>query len=589
MKKEVTTFTKKIAGSMMLAAVLAIPAVGSAAEIKYTMPKPVAPAANQEIASCIGVSEIVINVPGGGDFGIEHIVKTAPAVTISLDGNVVQTISASVVEYSPQDANYFVIRPETLTEPGTYTVDIPQSLVQMALDTSSVDTSVEEGEELPIYYNAAYSYSFKIVAMPEFSISPLPGLYTPDQLRQIKFSLPEGSEVSKGSSSSPIALMLYDYYENTTSRATTYTASYNGNVVTLTADTPSSIKALDKSISREWYYVLIPKNALNINLDGRTYSNPALEFEKYDIRVFGAEGFSISPSPAEGLLPVDVREFTISYPTKYELDTSVKVGSTIAYLTQTGNTEASRMKYSGFQFGNLRVTAIDDANRTITMKMDDPETSFSYENNPDLMETSYYCVSFTSRVFKGLKSLNFPGYHVTGKEGCSLSGLTVVVNNEPREDFKLDFGESFSQFNVYYPFEMVKTGTPGDITITQNGQVAASLSSSEISLPSGGDKYMVFKFKKTIRSKGVYYLNIPAGIFKQTSYDGYPNLAQSIKITIGDVNDDDGPNSAVEELEVEDAQPVYYTLDGRIANAKKLAPGLYIVRKGAVATKILVK
>lgn len=591
MSKEVTTL--KIAKALLVSALLAAPAFGYAAsEIKHASPKAAYPAQNQEIPSCEGVKEIYINIPGGGEIGIEKIIRSASPITIELNGNPYLTVSASdqtALTFSPRSVNEIAIHTD-LTEPGTYTVNIPADLVQMAIDSGTV-TSTSDDEEPPVYFNNEYSYSFTIVPMPAFSISPKPGLYKPADVAKFTFTLPEGAEVSAGAAAGSIGLMVYDLYEGTTKRVTTFNPSFNGNVVTLTAANPSQITALSASISRQWYYVVIPKNALVIKLDGETYSNPALEFEKYDVRVVGAEGFSISPSPAEGLLPMDVREFTISYPAKYNLDKTVDVGTVVAYLSQTGNTAESSMKYSGIQFGNLKVVEIDEENHTLKLRMADPKFSFAYENNPDLMETSYYCVSFTSRVFIGLSVLNFPGYHVTGKDGCSLAGISVIVDGEAQDELELEYGQSFNSFDVFYPFNVKKSGKTADITVTKDGEVVGTLSSSAVNLPASGDVYMSFTFRKVFRAKGEYILTIPAGIFTQTSFGNYSNLEQKIRITIGVPENENPDVSGVDEIgiEEENAQAVYYTLDGRTVNAGQLAPGLYIVRKGKEVNKILVK
>lgn len=560
----------------------------SAAEIIYVNPSGTVPAAGSEVASSIGVSEISITIPGGGEIGIESINRRGKLVSIERDGQpyaVLNSMDEAKITFSSKSVNDIVLHPGLINEPGTYTVSIPENLVQMAVDSGVLNEGEDEGAEPNTYLNAAYKFSFTIVAMPEFAVSPLPGLYQPSDIETFTVSFPAGSQVALGSSASSIALYNYDYFTSSINRVTEYSAKADGNKLILTAKSPAAIKALTGSISREWDYLLLPKNAVTITLDGQTYQNPALKFEKYDVRVVGAEGFTISPSPSEGLLPMDVREFTISYPSKYALDSTVEVGTIIAFLKQTGSTEDSRLAYSGSIYGNFKVKEIDESAHTITMRMADPVFEFAYENNPDLMETSYYCVSFSPRVFKGLAVLNFPGYHVTGKDGCSLSGVSVIVNGTAQNELELEKGESFTGFDIFYPFDMKKSGTTGTITLTLNGNKVGSISSSNIYLPAKGDKYMALNFGKAFKTAGEYELTIPAGIFTQTMYGDYTNLEQKIKVTIG------GGTSGVDDIATEDddTEAIYYTLDGRKVNAAAPAPGLYIVRKGKKVSKVFVK
>ncbi len=50
-----------------------------------------------------------------------------------------------------------------------------------------------------------------------------------------------------------------------------------------------------------------------------------------------------------------------------------------------------------------------------------------------------------------------------------------------------------------------------------------------------------------------------------------------------------GKDVGVEEISVEDAAPVYYNLQGMKVNADNLNAGIYIVRTGNKATKVVVK
>ncbi|MDE6272323.1 MAG: hypothetical protein K2M31_04885 [Muribaculaceae bacterium] len=553
-----------------------------AVEYKTVMPLSTDPSEGQEIASSVGVDEITVTMPGGGVFGIEKILRNK-LIGIERDGEFYKNVSSadvSKVKFSNKSTSDFVICPGLINLPGTYTITLPEHLVEMAIE---LDPTLGEGEVPPVSINASYSFSFTIVDFPEYDISPKPGLYQPSDLETFTLSFPEGAVAGAGSSSVPVALYVYDFYKNDLTRQTTYSLEPQGNKLVMKANDPASIKALTYGLGRQWYYLEIPKNAVNVTLDGKVMSNPALKFSKYDVRTVGEDGFSISPSPAENLIPSDLCEFTLSYPARYSLDTTGagKIKSTGAFLTQTGTAEADKLNYDGYYFGTLVITAIDEEKRTITMQMAKPQSPLSYENNPDMMETGYYCVSLSPRVLKGKEVLNFPGYGVKGRDKCSLANLRVIVNGEATDSLTLQRGQSFSGIELFYPFRMKVKDRSKAITLTLNGSTLASIPISSLNIPTNGDKYMMVNFFKVFKTPGEYTVTIPGDVFEQTAFGNYLNMDQNVKIIIP------GATTEVEGIEIEDeSDPVYYTLDGRRVNAGHLEPGIYVRLHKGRAEKI---
>lgn len=567
-----------------LTVVLAGTAVSLSAEDKFVTPRAVSPAQSAEIPSSVGVPEIIMYVPGGGEIGIEKILPNK-VVEITLDGNPFMTLNSSdkdQINFSKTGVNDLALMTGLLTEPGQYRVTLPKQIVQLSSQTGTIEEGASEEEE-NYYYNAEYSFTFSIVAMPEYSISPAPGMYQPSDMSAFTVSFPEGSSLNV-SSSGRAALYIIDHYNNDSSTVVTYlNATADGNRLLLTAADASKIKALDYGINRQWYYIYIPKNLLTVTLDGKTYHNPRLTFEKYDVRAVGADGFSISPSPAENLLPSDVTKFIISYPQNVTLGSQCEIGSIGAVLKQLGNTEADRLGYKGYNFGDLKITDIDTQAHTITMELKQPANEYMYENNPAKMETAYYCVSIYPRVFVGKDSMNFPGYGVNNLNGCPINGVTLIVNGESTEELSLQRGESFTAVEIFYPFNMTHAAT-GNITLKLGNNVISTISTSKIKLPANGDNYMKVDFGRKIGASGTYTLTIPADVFAQQSYGNYKNLEQQVIIEIGGT-------SGIDDLEEDsnDAQSEYYTLDGLKVNRDALAPGLYIVRKGDKTSKIVIR
>ncbi len=553
----------------------------------YTMPRPQSPSPNSEIPSCIGVDQLVINVPGGGDLGIESIDRTGLNVNITLDGEPYMKINSSntdAIKFSPSSINEFIVNCGKLTEPGKYTVTLPKGLVKMAIDNSSVSSDQSEEEDLPIYYSAELTYSFTIVALPEYSITPKPGLYQPSELNQFTLAFPEGSEISMSSANSFYLYNVDLKKSSTASAVVSYSATISGNKVIFTCTNTSKIEPLNNGLSLTWDYFTVPRGALTIKLNGETYSNPVLNFEKYDVRVSGATGFSISPSSADGLLPVDVRNFVIQYPAGKNLESNVKVGSVIASLKQVGVGDESKNKYSGIIFGDMVVTEIDTENRQIKLMMQEPESDLSYYNNPKNMETGYYALSIYPRTFSGISTLNFTGYGVVGKEGCMVSEARLYYNNTLYDELDLPKGSAFNGIELYFPLDVKVLNSSNVISLKKNGETVWSSTASAAGFKSSYEKYYNIKMNLQ-KTAGEYILNIPAGTVMQNGYGDYPNLEQNIKIII---------RGTVDVDEIECAEDVneptsYYTLDGLKVDSNNLAKGIYIKKTGVKTEKILVK
>lgn len=564
----------------------------NAVEYKFTNPSGSNPANGAEVASSIGVDNISVIIPGGGEIGIEKI-NTGKTVKIEKDGENFMSLNTSdpnAVLFSDKDPNAIILNTGLLQEPGKYSVSIPEQLVTMAVDMSAVDTSRPEDEPLPIYMNTEYSFSFSIVAMPEFSISPLPGLYKPEQLKTFTLTFPEGTEIAIANSSKNPAIYTH-LITNTggvqSDLITTYSISITDNVVTFTANNVGNIQSLSVGLSREWDYFSIPKGLFSLSLDENTYSNPTLNFEKYDVRVPGADGFSISPAPADGLMPVDMKEFIISYPSNISVNSSLEVGDVAGYLKQTGTGETNRNSYSGYLFGTLIIKEINTEKRTMTLSIMDRENPSEYVDNINLMQTSFYCLNINTKVFTGNEKiykagLNFPGYGVIGKEDFQLSDIFAMVDYEPRKDLALKNGERLSGMELYYPFNVLVNKGSNKITLSYDGKEIYSVDANKIKIASGGDNYLNLDFKTDYKDQGRYTLNIPEGTFRQVSFGNYLNKAEKITVTIGNV-------TGVEEIEtpssVEDEITEYFTIDG--VKVKDPVKGLYIVRKGSKSEKMI--
>lgn len=576
----------KVVGSLSL--ILAGICNASAAEILYSTPSSTNPSKDQEIASSVGVSAIGITIPGGGEIGIDKINRDiASPITIEKDGEPLEQIYASdidKVKFSGENPNEIIIVPEYLNQPGKYTVSLPRGLVEMARDLSSIDPSLPDEQEAPIYLNAEYSFDFYIVEFPEFSFTPKGGLVRPTSLYTVTLTLQQGSQISIADGKGSVSLHCYDRYLNSSSLVTTYSAKVEGNNVVLTANNPSAIKGLMVSFYRSWYYFSIPKDLIEVTLGGKTMKNPKLEFSGYDVRESGAEGYAISPSPADNMLPEDVKVFQLSYPKNVSLHSNCRVGSVGGYLKQCGPNEEDNMNYFGYIFGTYIITDIDDTNRIISMKLQAPFSDYAYDNDIDKMETSYYCFSLCPQVLYNVNTLNFTGYYIQGKDACSLNGASVVVNDELRDDLELKLYERFTAIELDYPFAMNVKDDSKEFVLKLNNEEVATVPIRNLKIPADGEKYFTLTFTRANSKAGTYTLEIPGGMLQQMEYGNYGNMAQKVTITIP------GETSEVEYLydaEAENKQEVYYNLNGQRVDSRNLSKGIYIRVKGNEATKVI--
>lgn len=578
-----------IAKAAVAITLLFAPAGAYAVEEMFVNPSSTTPADGQEIPSSVGVDNIYITIPGGGDIGIESFNERGATVTILKDGQPFESLSSAnpnEISFNPKDANGIILRTGVLTEPGTYSVTLPQKLVKMAVDTFGFTPGGDENTPPPTYYNKEYTFSFTIVEMPEFSITPRPGLYQPSEIVEFRISFPEGAIVICNNTASGAAFYGIDTYKSYSGDLlTTYSCRADGNQLVLTANNPANIKGLEGSVNRSWDYLQVAKNAVTIILNGKEYNNPPLVFEKYDIRTIGAEGFTISPSLADNMLPEDLKVFKVGYPADVTFDRLGEVGSVAAFLKQTGVGEESRLKYSGMNFGEFVITDIDQVNHVLTLTMKDPESEIAYYNNPANMETAYYCLSFSSRVFYKVSTLNFPGYGVTGKDGCMVTGLKLLSNSGEYDSLTIEKGQTFSAVELYTdPFNVKRATGSNLITLTLNGTEVWSNKVSAY-FTTSYDNYFKINFNKSFSEPGDYVLKIPAGSFMQKGYGDYRNLAQELHITILDP-------TGVEDVAVEDpdidTQVEYYTLTGlRVAPGALIPNNIYLRRQGTRTTKFI--
>lgn len=512
------------------------------------------------VLSTAPVSTIFFCTNMGGDKGISYLTGAKEKeITISKDGVVIQTISVGSDQFKLDDrmtAGFNVYPQPALTDPGKYTVVVPEGIV-------GGEAFGENGTT--VTKNPAYTLTFDIKKAVSYSYTPQPGEVGTTSLNTITITYPEGAVVKVGKGQGTLYYntqnIAYDEDGNPVSglsKRGTYTVGCEDNVVTLTLQ-DGDVKALTKDMKIEWYYATVPAGAWTITYDGESEDSPAYTFGNWSPRAFNAQSFDFYPAPGVQTSSASFKELRLvlggdlgianenSTLTLKLLNPKKDLSSATTVMQYEYNAEASNANVAVFT----------------------PKAPSSISpNNPDLLMTSTgYVLTLPAGTFRSKSSesvnsvVNIHGYSVKGLEYVPVLSTNPANASSQKSFQKVTFkfegyvnaGDEEKNLVVKKNSVVVK-----DVEILKAYNATASYPISKFE--QGGDGYRDVTFlcaDTQDTSSGVYEVTLPAGAVMNTLYGEngelvhYYNQEYTATILLNPVY----PTYTVTPLEYTDSKP----------------------------------
>ena len=490
-----------------------------------SQPQSYSPANGAIVGSNVGVSSLYFEFKSSGDDGYAVNYNEDLAITVKKDGEVVLTIpvdNAHVTRDRSWQGRINVALGTTLKEPGNYTVEVPEGVAGETAFTQNGSSTTLSG---------AFSWSFSIEAAFSYTVSPRQGGEASlGQLANIVITYEEGTEITVNSGKAT----LYNFQSGKTTSQTTYTATAEGNVLTLTADTPSKITGATQAINVAYDYIKIPAGMLTLSNGGITYNNQELTIGNYAPRACTAADFTIIPDPSTpGLTIEDLKEVTIVLREGLVLS-NLKPGATANAFTVN---PAPYYATYGYQYA---YKSISEDGRTIVGVMKDPTSATSLTNNtafcqagPSVVHLNASWVTVSGTTSKNA-ALDIPAWNLAGIEYAPIYSSTPQRGNV---DTKLN------GLTLNFPQLVKVENKDAVITLSFEGEVVKSVIAENTTTAAArstgaGSRTVAFSnlFKNDagadFTEPGTYTYHIPAGTFKQVNSEYY-NEETDITVYIG--------------------------------------------------------
>lgn len=362
-------------------------------QVSYDLPLSfTTPAQNAKVLSSDNLSELRFTFSGGGDDGLEVLDRT-PTVQLLKDGALYETIDLSNTSKAYIDRNYvstLIIKlDKPLTEPGTYSITVPQGVVGFTGFTS--DGTVSQA-------NSDVTLTFDVIFAMNYSFTPGAGEVTAELLRTPQISYADGASIALNSSATKkVGLYLYDESagydanENPLPKDRLigeYSLSVDGNKVNLSLPEEVEIPVLTKAISITYYHIVVPSDLWNVTLGDKTLANPEFMIGNYSVRAFTAGLFSTRPEVGteEPVNYTDFNKFALQYAGKLlPGNATAKVEIKIQdYTMQTNGTLKTSALRTILQYND---PTISESGRIASYGSPLPGTT-TYINSPEALITS---------------------------------------------------------------------------------------------------------------------------------------------------------------------------------------------------------
>ncbi|MDE6811533.1 MAG: hypothetical protein K2J15_04200, partial [Muribaculaceae bacterium] len=500
---------------------------------RFTISAPVNPAADgtgnitypangAKVSSTDDVKSLWLNF-AVGDMGIVINRECKGDVVITKDGEPLYSFPATDTAITTDRSwtGHLVIDLPEALEGGTYTVEVPEALVEC------------KG------LNAAYSWSFDVQAeLPyEMSINP-GGTYSFAQYATITITWPEGTKLAVNDG---VSANLSAFNLGKNQAITDYTATAADNVLTLKAKDMSGMIVANNATTK-YLNLEIPAGLVTITNGTESYQNSALKIEKLLSTAFNNDEFKILPDPSTpGLTLEDLQEITVIFPETSEYCGAKVEGSTQICQLYSGTFTGSG-SISGSYYYNYLFKSISEDGKQVTATLA-PQTEYatSTTNNRNIFQTG----PTTVRVNQNLVCLpgstnkngyvNIPAYDMVG-------GLEIapIYNSSPANYAGVS---SISSLTLNFPKKVVVADASASITLSYKDQVIASCTAGQTTTAAAqpeaaGNTSVAFSnlFKidgENITAPGIYTFHVPAGAFKQVDEPQYLNGETEIVAMIG--------------------------------------------------------
>ncbi|MDE5774354.1 MAG: hypothetical protein K2H86_07865 [Muribaculaceae bacterium] len=473
------------------------------------------PAKGSSIGSSLNVQTLNVKFAGLGDAGITNINRAEGENIIVKKGDeVLYTIPTTDTKAITLDGSYpdqaNIKLPAPLTEGGVYTVEIPQGLF------------VVKG------LSAAYTWSFTIIEelTPELSMEA-GATYPFSAYGEFKITYPEGTTLALTAGK---VAKLYHFMTGNASEITSYTASVEGNVVTLKANDLSKMPVASNK-NANYLYIVIPEGMYTVTNGAISYAVPAFNCGNYLSTAYGAADFKFIPELGSDATLEQLETITLVIPEGSNYCGNTTPTTVVLVLYPGENT-------NGFtQYINYTYSGLTNDGKGVICKRATPTSPTSLVNNVEYVQKGMTSLKLNANMVQltggtaknSATSYNNIAYNITDGQA-----FDAIYNSTPANNSGVT---NITSLTLNFVKSVTINNEDAVITLSKNGEVIKSVNVAETTTAAakvGGNGSASVAFSNlfkidgaAITEPGIYTYHVPAGAFKQTNSE-YLNVETEI-------------------------------------------------------------